>query len=101
MDANFQPDAIIIGHGLAGLVAAYEVTRTGKKVLIVDQETEANLGGQAYWSFGGLFFISSPQQRRMGIKPAVIEKMKFSPYDALSEKFFLNKTDVHDFTPFP
>lgn len=68
MKEAFQADAIIIGHGLAGLVAAHEMTRKGKKVIIVDQETEANLGGQAYWSFGGLFFINSPEQRRMGIK---------------------------------
>lgn len=64
-------DAIIIGHGLAGLVAAYEITAKGKKVLIVDQETEANVGGQAFWSFGGLFFINSPQQRLMGIKDSL------------------------------
>lgn len=67
MNENFHPDAIIIGHGLAGLVAAYEITRKGKKVLMVDQETEANVGGQAFWSFGGPFFINSPEQRRMGI----------------------------------
>lgn len=71
MKHQFQPDAIVIGHGLAGLVAAYEITRKGKKVLMVDQETEANVGGQAFWSFGGLFFINSPQQRRMGIKDSL------------------------------
>ena len=68
MNESFLADAIIIGHGLAGLVAAYEMTRKGKKVIIVDQESEANVGGQAFWSFGGLFFINSPEQRRMGIK---------------------------------
>jgi len=65
---QFKPDVIIIGAGLAGLTTAMEVTNAGKKVLLVDQETEENLGGQAYWSFGGLFLINSPQQRRMGIK---------------------------------
>ena len=65
---QFKPDVIIIGAGLAGLTAAMEVTNAGKKVLIVDQETEENLGGQAYWSFGGLFLVNSPQQRRMGIR---------------------------------
>lgn len=68
MDQEFQPDAIIIGSGLAGLTAAMEITNTGKKVLLIDQETEQNIGGQAFWSFGGLFLINSPQQRRVGIK---------------------------------
>lgn len=68
MEEKFQPDAIIIGTGLAGLTAAMEITNVGKKVLLLDQETEQNIGGQAFWSFGGLFLINSPQQRRMGIK---------------------------------
>ncbi|MFP3595340.1 FAD-binding dehydrogenase [Chryseobacterium sp. SIMBA_029] len=68
MDKEFQPDAIIIGTGLAGLTAAMEITNAGKKVLLIDQETEQNIGGQAFWSFGGLFLINSPQQRIMGIK---------------------------------
>ncbi len=61
-------DAIIIGAGLAGLVAATELTAAGKSVLVLDQEPEQNLGGQAFWSFGGLFFVDSPEQRRMGIR---------------------------------
>ncbi len=68
MDIEFQPDAIIVGFGLAGLTAAMEITNAGKKVLLIDQETEQNIGGQAFWSFGGLFLINSPQQRRVGIK---------------------------------
>ena len=65
---QFKPDAIIIGTGLAGLTAAMEITNAGKKVLLLEQETEKNIGGQAYWSFGGLFLINSSQQRLMGIK---------------------------------
>ncbi|WP_277453311.1 FAD-binding dehydrogenase [Janibacter sp. DB-40] len=61
-------DAIVVGHGLAGLVAAAELTDAGRRVLLVDQESEANLGGQAHWSFGGLFFVDSPEQRHLGIK---------------------------------
>ena len=61
-------DAIVVGHGLAGLVAAAELADAGRRVVVVDQESEANLGGQAHWSFGGLFFIDSPEQRRLGIK---------------------------------
>jgi len=61
-------DVIVVGAGLAGLVAAHELTSRGKKVAVVDQENEANLGGQAFWSFGGLFLVDTPEQRRLGIK---------------------------------
>ena len=61
-------DVIVVGAGLAGLVATYELTKAGRRVLVLDQENENNLGGQAYWSLGGLFFVDSPEQRRMGIK---------------------------------
>ncbi len=64
----FTADAIIVGAGLAGLVAACELVDRGLRVLILDQENSANLGGQAYWSFGGLFFVNSPEQRRLGIR---------------------------------
>jgi predicted oxidoreductase len=63
-----QADAIIIGAGLAGLVAASELVDAGKKVIILEQEPEASFGGQAWWSFGGLFLIDSPEQRRMGVR---------------------------------
>ncbi|MGX5800782.1 FAD-binding dehydrogenase [Bradyrhizobium sp. Arg314] len=61
-------DAIIVGAGLAGLVAAAELADAGKKIIIVDQEPEQSLGGQAFWSFGGLFLVDSPEQRRMRIR---------------------------------
>src|SRR5215216_697134 len=61
-------DVIVVGAGLAGLVAAHELTSRGRRVALVDQENAANLGGQAFWSFGGLFLVDSPQQRRLGIK---------------------------------
>lgn len=61
-------DVITVGHGLAGLVAASELADAGKKVLLLDQEPASNIGGQAWWSFGGLFLVDSPEQRRMGIK---------------------------------
>jgi predicted oxidoreductase len=61
-------DVIVVGAGLAGLVATAELVDAGKKVLLLDQEPEASLGGQAWWSFGGLFLVNSPEQRRMGIK---------------------------------
>ena len=61
-------DVIIIGGGLAGLVAATELTDAGKKVIVVDQEPRHSLGGQAFWSLGGLFLVDSSEQRRLGIK---------------------------------
>jgi hypothetical protein len=64
-------DVIVIGAGLAGLVAAAEAADAGRRVLLLDQEPEQNLGGQAWWSFGGLFLVDSPEQRRMGIRDSV------------------------------
>ena len=64
-------DAIVIGAGLAGLVAASELIDAGRRVTILEQEPEASFGGQAWWSFGGLFLIDSPEQRRMGIKDSL------------------------------
>lgn len=61
-------DAIVVGAGLAGLVATHELTSRGRKVAVLDQENAANLGGQAFWSFGGLFVVDTPEQRRLGVK---------------------------------
>jgi predicted oxidoreductase len=60
-------DAIVVGAGLAGLVAAAELADRGRSVILLDQEPEASLGGQAFWSLGGLFLVNSPEQRRLGI----------------------------------
>lgn len=65
--APWQPHVIVVGAGLAGLVAAYELTRAGRRVLILDQENRNNLGGQAFWSLGGLFMVDTPEQRRLGV----------------------------------
>jgi predicted oxidoreductase len=66
--AAVDADVIVVGAGLAGLVAAAELADAGRRVILLDQEPEASLGGQAYWSFGGLFLVDSPEQRRMGIR---------------------------------
>lgn len=64
----YDADVIIVGAGLAGLVAAAELAEAGRKILVVEQEPEQSLGGQAFWSFGGLFLVDSPEQRRMRIR---------------------------------
>ncbi|MGP3925662.1 FAD-binding dehydrogenase [Streptomyces sp. 8N616] len=64
----YDADVIVIGAGLAGLAATAELADAGRRVILLDQEPEASLGGQAHWSFGGLFFVDSPEQRRMRIR---------------------------------
>ncbi|TGX54315.1 FAD-binding dehydrogenase [Sphingomonas gei] len=63
-----EVDVIVVGAGLAGLVAASEAVARGASVIVVDQEPEQSLGGQAFWSLGGLFLVNSPEQRRLGIR---------------------------------
>ncbi|WP_406166976.1 FAD-binding dehydrogenase [Streptomyces sp. NBC_00996] len=64
----YDADVIVIGAGLAGLAATAELVDAGRKVILLDQEPEQSIGGQAHWSFGGLFFVDSPEQRRLRIK---------------------------------
>ncbi|HET6859152.1 MAG TPA: FAD-binding dehydrogenase [Streptomyces sp.] len=64
----YDADVIVIGAGLAGLAATAELVDAGRTVILLDQEPEQSIGGQAHWSFGGLFFVGSPEQRRMRIK---------------------------------
>jgi hypothetical protein len=63
-----EADVIVVGAGLAGLVAATEAADAGRRVIVVEQEPEQSLGGQAFWSLGGLFLVNSPEQRRMGVR---------------------------------
>lgn len=63
-----KADVIVIGAGLAGLVATCELLESGRSVVLVDQEGEQSLGGQAFWSLGGLFLVDSPEQRRLRIQ---------------------------------
>ncbi|MFE3020169.1 FAD-binding dehydrogenase [Streptomyces sp. NPDC059256] len=64
----YDADVIVIGAGLAGLVATAELVAAGRKVILLDQEPEQSIGGQAHWSFGGLFLVDSPEQRRMRVR---------------------------------
>src|SRR6201987_1518341 len=83
-------DVIVVGAGLAGLVAACEVVDRGLRVLILDQENRASLGGQAFWSFGGLFFVNSPQQRRLGVH----DSRDLAPQDWLGSAAFDREEDT-------
>ncbi|GAA2335271.1 FAD-binding dehydrogenase [Streptomyces caniferus] len=64
----YDADVIVIGAGLAGLAATAELVDAGRKVILLDQEPEQSLGGQAHWSFGGLFLVDTPEQRRLRIR---------------------------------
>ncbi len=66
-----ETDVIIVGAGLAGLVAAAELAEAGRRVTILEQEPRQSLGGQAFWSFGGLFLVDTPEQRRLGIRDSL------------------------------
>lgn len=63
-----EADVVVVGAGLAGLVAAAELGDRGRRVILLDQEGPQTLGGQAHWSLGGLFMVDTPEQRRMGIR---------------------------------
>ncbi|WGD36437.1 FAD-binding dehydrogenase [Lysinibacter sp. HNR] len=68
---SLTADVIVIGSGLSGLVAVNELVRARKSVLLLEQEPESGVGGQAWWSFGGLFLVDSPEQRRLGIRDSI------------------------------
>ncbi len=71
LEASYDGDVVVIGAGLAGLVATTELADAGRKVVLLDQEPEASLGGQAFWSLGGLFLVDTPEQRRVGVKDSL------------------------------
>lgn len=68
---EYKADSVIVGGGIAGIAAAIELMNEGQKVLVIDRDVESELGGLAKWSFGGMFFVDSPLQRRTGIKDNV------------------------------
>ena len=84
-------DAIVVGGGLAGLVATCELIEAGRKVILLDQEGEQSLGGQAFWSFGGLFFVDSPEQRRMRIR----DSRELALQDWMGSAGFDRPEDLH------
>jgi uncharacterized protein len=71
MAVGLDADVIVVGAGLAGLAATAELAERGRRIILVDQEPEQSLGGQAWWSFGGLFLVNSPEQRRLRIRDSI------------------------------
>lgn len=88
---ELRADAIVIGAGLAGLVATAELADAGKRVVLLEQEPEASLGGQAFWSLGGLFLVDSQEQRRARIK----DSFELAWSDWLSSAQFDRLEDEH------
>jgi predicted oxidoreductase len=68
---SHEADVIVVGAGLAGLVATAELVAAGRRVLVLEQEPEASIGGQAFWSLGGLFLVDSPEQRRWRVRDSL------------------------------
>src|ERR1700722_7604141 len=85
-----EADVIVVGGGLAGLVAATEIADAGKRVIVLDQEGEQSLGGQAFWSFGGLFLVDSPEQRRLGIQ----DSYRLALLDGMGSAGFAREEDL-------
>lgn len=65
---HYHSDVVVIGGGIAGIVAALELLSAGKNVTLLDRDAEANFGGLARESFGGIFLVGTPEQRRSGIR---------------------------------
>ncbi|MFJ4025923.1 FAD-binding dehydrogenase [Paenarthrobacter sp. NPDC089989] len=88
---RIESDVLVVGAGLSGLVAAATAYAAGKSVAILDQEGSASLGGQAHWSFGGLFMVDTPEQRRLGVK----DSAELALQDWLASAGFDRDNDAH------
>jgi predicted oxidoreductase len=91
---KYQADAIVVGGGIAGIVAAYELLNQGKKVLLLERGSKEEFGGLAIWSFGGMFFVDTPEQRRAGMKDSVDLALRdwhsvadFTPEDVIPKQW--------------
>jgi uncharacterized protein len=76
-------DVLIIGGGIAGITTALELLDGGKSVLLIDRDQERVFGGLARESFGGMFFVDSPEQRRQGIRDS--PELAFSDWCSFAE----------------
>ena len=62
-------DAIVVGAGIAGLSAAYELANGGASVIVVD--TASIFGGHAVMATGDLTIVGTPFQEAHGQKDSV------------------------------
>jgi predicted oxidoreductase len=68
---TYEAEVVVIGGGLAGIVTALELLDAGKRVVLLDAASRKRLGGLALTSFGGMFFVDSPEQRKSRVKDSV------------------------------
>ena len=87
-----EAEVVVVGAGLSGLVAATEIADGGRRVLLLEREGEQDLGAQAWWSFGGLFLVDSPEQRRLGIR----DSLELARQDWLGSAAFEQGADDSD-----
>jgi uncharacterized protein len=80
---HYQTEAVVVGGGLAGLVAALELLDAGRDVLILDRDAPAAFGGLARESFGGMFFVKTPEQRLIGARDSV--ELAWEDWQAFAE----------------
>lgn len=87
--ARQKSEIVIVGAGLAGLVAAHECLERGKTVTIIDRHSEKDVGGLARTAFGGMALVGTPLQRRMGIEDtpelALSDWLSFAEFGAADE----------------
>ena len=63
-----RSEVLIIGGGISGIATALDLLDGGKSVVLFDRDEASAFGGLARESFGGMFFVDSPEQRRLGIR---------------------------------
>lgn len=74
---NYNNDVTIIGAGIAGIVCALEImdndvkNNTDHKIMLIDRDVEAELGGLAKYSFGGILIVGTPEQKRANVHDSV------------------------------
>ena len=101
---TYRADVVIVGAGIAGITAAFELLGQGRKVLLLDRDIRSEMGGLAKKSFGGMFFVNTPQQRWSGIRDTAEQAWKdwqsvaeFEPGDHYprrwAESYVYNCTD--------
>jgi len=88
----------IVGGGIAGIAAAIELIEKGIDVAIIDRDKQENFGGLAKESFGGMFYVNSPQQKKTGIKDSVeLAKKDWFSFAEFDENEYFGKIWAENF----